>query len=79
MGTPEFAVLPLEGLIEKYGVSLVVSQPDKMVGRHKELKMTPVKEVALKNNIEVFQPVRIRDDFKKIVSCFNDNMKKQNE
>ena len=67
MGTPEFAVLPLEGLIEKYGVSLVVSQPDKMVGRHKELKMTPVKEVALKNNIEVFQPVRIRDDFKKII------------
>lgn len=67
MGTPEFAVLPLEGLIEKYGVSLVVSQPDKMVGRHKELKMTPVKEVALKNNIEVFQPMRIRDDFKKIV------------
>ena len=40
MGTPEFAVLPLEGLIQEYGVSLVVSQPDKMIGRHKELKMT---------------------------------------
>ena len=67
MGTPEFAVLPLEGLIKEYGVSLVVSQPDKMVGRHKELKMTPVKEVAIKNNIEVFQPMKIRDDFQKII------------
>ena len=67
MGTPEFAVLPLEGLIKEYGVSLVVSQPDKMVGRHKEIKMTPVKEVAVKNNIEVFQPVKIRDDFQKII------------
>ena len=67
MGTPEFAVLPLEGLIQEYGVSLVVSQPDKTVGRHKELKMTPVKEVAIKNNIEVFQPTKIRDDFQKII------------
>ena len=67
MGTPEFAVLPLEGLIKEYGVSLVVSQPDKMVGRHKEIKMTPVKEVAVKNNIEVFQPMKIRDDFQKII------------
>ena len=67
MGTPEFAVLPLEGLIQEYGVSLVVSQPDKMIGRHKELKMTPVKEVAIKNNIEVFQPTKIRDDFQKII------------
>ena len=67
MGTPEFAVLPLEGLIEKYDVSLVVSQPDKMVGRHKELKITPVKEVALKNNIEIFQPTKIRDDYQRII------------
>ena len=41
MGTPDFAVPILEGLIQKYDVVGVVSQPDKKVGRHQELKMTP--------------------------------------
>lgn len=67
MGTPDFSVNVLEGLIRNYEVSLVVTQPDKMVGRHKELKSTPVKEVAIKNNIEVFQPVNIKEDYQKII------------
>ena len=68
MGTPEFAVPILEGLIENYDVIGVVSQPDKKVGRHQELKATPIKEVALKNNIPVFQPVKIRKEYDEILA-----------
>ena len=63
MGTPEFAVPVLEMLIEKTNVIMVVTQPDKMVGRKKEIKFSPVKEVAIKHNIEVFQPSKIREDY----------------
>ena len=67
MGTPEFAVPVLEGLIENYDVVGVVSQPDKKVGRHQQLVNTPIKEVALKNNIICFQPVKIREDYNNIL------------
>ena len=69
MGTPTFAVPILEALIEKYEVVLVVSQPDKEVGRKKILTPSPVKEVALKNNIEVFQPTKIKEDYDKILEA----------
>ena len=68
MGTPEFAVPILEALVKNTNVILVVTQPDKEVGRKKELKYSPIKEIALKNNIEVFQPVKIRNDFEYILS-----------
>ena len=67
MGTPQFSVKILEDLHQKYPVSLVVSQADKLVGRKKILTFSPVKEKALELGIEVFQPKRIRDDFKKIL------------
>ena len=68
MGTPEFAVPVLKKLIELTNVVLVVTQPDKEVGRKKELKASPIKEVALENNIEVFQPVKLRDEVDKILN-----------
>ena len=67
MGTPDFAVPILEGLIENYEVVLVVSQPDKKVGRHQELVNTPIKEVALKHCISVFQPENIRTDYEEVL------------
>lgn len=67
MGTPEFAVPVLEKLIESTNVVLVVSQPDKLVGRHQTLEATPIKKVALSNSIEVFQPARIKDDYQKVL------------
>ena len=68
MGTPEFSVPVLQGLIDaKYDVIGVVSQPDKLVGRHQELKATPIKEVALKYNIPVFQPEKIRKEFQEVI------------
>ena len=67
MGTPDFSVAPLEKINELYDVILVVTQPDKEVGRKKEIKFSPVKEFAIENNIEIFQPVKIREDYKRII------------
>ena len=69
MGTPSFSVPILEALIKEYEVALVVTQPDKEVGRKKELTMSPVKECALKHNIPVFQPERIRADYQPIIDA----------
>ena len=62
MGTPKFAVPVLEMLIENYGVDLIITQPDKKVGRKKVLTPPPVKVVALDNNIKVLQPEKISTD-----------------
>lgn len=67
MGTPEFAKIVLMKLLENYKVDLVVTQPDKEVGRHHKLTFCPVKQLALENNIEVFQPLKIRNDYQKII------------
>ncbi len=62
MGTPDFAVAPLEAIIQAgHQVSVVVTQPDKQKGRGKEVQMTPVKECALRHGIPVFQPVKIKE------------------
>lgn len=67
-GTPKFASTILESLIKNnHKVVLVVSQPDKKIGRRQELKYTPVKEIALKNKILVFQPIKIRNNFQEII------------
>ncbi len=68
MGTPDFAVNVLQGLIDNYDVVGVVSQPDKRIGRHQVLTNTPVKELALKYDIPVFQPVKIRENYEDILN-----------
>ncbi len=63
LGTPNFARGILESLIlNHYNVVGVISQPDKPVGRKHEIKPTPVKELALENNIPVFQPIKLREE-----------------
>ena len=62
MGTPDFSVGTLEALIEaEHEVCLVVTQPDKPKGRGKEMQFTPVKEAAVKHDIPVYQPKKIRE------------------
>lgn len=62
MGTPDFSVGTLEALVEAgQEVVLAVTQPDKPKGRGKEMQFTPVKECALKYNIPVYQPRRVRE------------------
>lgn len=61
MGTPDFAVGALEAIIQAgHQVTAVVTQPDKPKGRGKEMQITPVKACALKYDIPVFQPVKIK-------------------
>jgi len=63
MGTPEFAVPTLEGLIENgYSVIAVVTQPDRPRGRGRKSEPPPVKSVAEKRGIPVLQPERVRDE-----------------
>lgn len=61
MGTPDFSAAVLKGLLDdsNYDVLAVVTQPDRAVGRKKEIKMTPVKEVALAHNLPVYQPEKM--------------------
>lgn len=61
MGTPDFSAGALEALIQAgHEITAVVTQPDKAKGRSKELQFPPVKECALRHNIPVLQPVRIK-------------------
>ena len=61
MGTPDFAVNPLEALVEAgYPVEAVITQPDKPKGRGKTLLPTPVKEEAQKHGITVYQPEKVK-------------------
>ena len=62
MGTPKFAVPILEMLIENFGVDLVITQPDKKVGRKKVLTAPPVKILAEEKGIRVLQPEKISGD-----------------
>ena len=66
MGTPDFSACVLEGLITKYKIRAVVTQPDKPVGRGGNFKFSPIKEIALKNNILCLQPDRIKDSVQEI-------------
>lgn len=68
MGTPDFSVPILKTLIEVSNVKLVVTQPDKLVGRKQEVSFSPVKKEALLHNIEVFQPSKIRNDYEQIIN-----------
>ena len=61
MGTPDFAAASLKKLIEeKFNVIACFTNPDKPSGRGMKLKYSEVKEVALENNIKVFQPAKLR-------------------
>ena len=62
MGTPDFAVPSLKELIKKYDVKAVFTQPDKPKGRGKKVTFSPVKEIALENNIPVYQPIKLKDN-----------------
>ena len=61
MGTPDFSATVLKGLLEsgQYEILAVVTQPDRAVGRKKEIRMTPVKEVALSYELPIYQPEKL--------------------
>jgi methionyl-tRNA formyltransferase len=62
-GTPQFAVPTLERLIgEKHDIELVMTNPDEPSGRGYEVKPSPVKRAALKAGLEVFQPLKLKEE-----------------
>lgn len=67
MGTPNYGVPTLDMLHKTYGVKLVVTQPDKKVGRKGEIEYSPVKKYAQENQIPIFQPDKMRLDYQAIL------------
>ncbi len=62
MGTPEFACFPLLALIKsRHNIVGVVTQPDRRKGRGMKISFSPIKELALRNNLNIYQPSNIND------------------
>ena len=76
MGTPDFAVLPLQKLIEGgHEICGVVTREDKPKGRGMKVTMTPVKEYAITQNIPVYQPASVKNgELDEVLSSFAPEM-----
>lgn len=63
MGTPDFAVPPLQALLESpdFDVVGVVTQPDRPAGRGNTVQQSPVKQVAIARNVPILQPQKLRE------------------
>ena len=63
-GTPEFAATYLESLLNDsdFEIIAIVTQPDKPAGRNQEIIFSPVKQIAVEKNIQVFQPETLKDN-----------------
>lgn len=62
MGTPDFAVPTLDAILENHEVAAVFTQPDRPKGRGQKIQYSPVKEFALKANLLVYQPIKLKCD-----------------
>ena len=62
MGTPSFAAITLENLIQQHNVVAVFTRPDAVRGRGKTKEASPVKETALRNSIPIFEASSLRDE-----------------
>ena len=63
MGTPNFAVASLQAILDNgYTVAGVITAPDREAGRGKKVKFSAVKEYALKQNLKILQPVKLKDE-----------------
>lgn len=62
MGTPALAVPALEMLRTEHDIALVVTQPDKPVGRSSQPVASPVKQYAMQHGLAIAQPERARDE-----------------
>ena len=60
MGSPDFALPGLRALAQDYEVIGVITQPDRASGRGREIKMPPVKTLALELGLPVMQPEKLR-------------------
>lgn len=75
MGTPEFSVPVLEGLIENnYEIKAVVTQPDKKVGRKQKITKSPAKIAAERHTLPVYQPAKLSgsEEMQKLIDMHAD-------
>ena len=72
MGTPEFAVPIVKGLVDHYHVVAVVTQPDKCVGRKQIMMPSPIKEASALYNIPVLQPKNIKEEYQMVLDFHPD-------
>ncbi len=70
-GTHHFATIILQGLLDNplFDIQLVITQPDRPIGRKKELTPPPIKILAEKNNIPVDQPEKLKIEDVKLKTC----------
>lgn len=75
-GTPEFALSPLQALIDEgCEIVAVLTQPDRPAGRGKQLRASPVKQLALENKLKVLQPESLKDNqWQKILEDFKPDL-----
>ena len=73
MGTPEMAVPTLERIVaDGHEIVAVITQPDKPAGRGNKLHAPPIKETAVRLNLPVYQPAKIRtDEFREFFDGLN--------
>jgi methionyl-tRNA formyltransferase len=62
MGSPEFAIPSLQALSNKYEITGVVTQPDRLAGRGRSLKSPPIKDLAIELRVPVIQPRSLKDE-----------------
>ena len=76
MGTPEFAVATLDELIKaKFNIVGVITAPDKPAGRGRKLNESPVKQYAVKHNLNILQPTNLKnEDFLSELKSLNANL-----
>ena len=74
MGTPEFGATILQELVKEHNVVLAVTQPDKLVGRKREIEFSAVKKKAIELNVPIFQPINIRKEYQYIIDNFEFDM-----
>ena len=74
MGTPEFGATILSELVKQHNVVLVVTQPDKLVGRKREIEFSAVKRKAIELDIPVYQPINIRQEYQYIIDNYQFDM-----
>lgn len=73
MGTPQIAAAVLKALLAAdIDIALVVTQPDKKVGRKQKVVYSAVKQIAVEHDIPCFQPYRIKDDHQEILDIHPD-------
>lgn len=67
MGTPDFSVPVLKGLIENYRIRAIITQPDRLVGREQKIMFPPTKVVGNEHTILVLQPEKIKESIEDIL------------